>query len=41
MGLTDVLGAITADKKEKKTADKKYVSFTGDEWKAMGRHGRT
>ena len=35
MALTDVLGEITADKKEKKAADKKYVSFSAEEWKGM------
>jgi hypothetical protein len=35
MALIDVLSDVTADKKEKKAADKKYVTFTSEEWKGM------
>lgn len=35
MALIDVLSEVTAEKKEKKQADKKYVTFTIEEWKAL------
>ena len=35
MALNDVLSDLQADKKEKKTADKKYVSFLKEEWAEM------
>jgi hypothetical protein len=35
MALGDVLATLQADKKEKKTAEKRYVSFTAAEWGEM------
>lgn len=35
MALLDVLADVSADKKEKKTAEKKYVQFSIEEWKGM------
>lgn len=35
MALLDVMSDVTADKKEKKAADKKYVSFSKEEWSGM------
>ncbi len=35
MALADVLGEVSAEKKEKKAADKKYVTFTIEEWRAL------
>lgn len=35
MGLMDVMADITADKPEKKKAEKKYVSFSAEEWASL------
>jgi hypothetical protein len=35
MALTDVLASLQADKKEKKAAEKRYVSFSAAEWGEM------
>jgi len=35
MALSDVLADVTSEKKEKKSADKKYVTFTKEEWGGM------
>lgn len=35
MALTDVLADVSADKKDKKAAEKKYVQFSIEEWRAM------
>ena len=35
MALFDVLADVRADEKPKKGADKKYVTFSMEEWKAM------
>jgi hypothetical protein len=35
MALGDVLAGLQADKKEKKSAEKRYVAFTGVEWGEM------
>lgn len=42
MALNDVLSDLQADKKEKKSADKKYVSFLKAEWEEMEKaYGKT
>ena len=41
MALFDVLSEVRADEKPKKGADKKYVTFSMDEWKVMeAAHGK-
>lgn len=41
MALLDVLADARADEKPKKGADKKYVTFSIDEWKTMeATHGK-
>lgn len=35
MALGDVLSALQADKKEKKSAEKRYVAFNAAEWTEM------
>jgi hypothetical protein len=35
MALFDVLNEVSAEKKAKKPADKKYVTFTLEEWKNL------
>ena len=41
MALLDVMNEVTATKKEKKAADKKYVTFTLEEWAKMeAAHGK-
>ena len=42
MAIGDVLAVVRADKPEKKAADKKYVTFTGEEWREMEKvYGKT